>query len=115
MEKRLLINVVPELKTLVNEIKGSVKDSVEDVRETLSDAGLVVDATNTGIARALATDVLAKVFSNADVLAAVEKVTAQLLADTDYITSILPVMDAEEEVSEETETEEVEEEDAVVA
>lgn len=115
MAKRILINVVPELKNLVNEIKGNVKAGVESVHETLGDAGLAADTSDAGIARALATDVLAKVFSNADVRTAVEKVTAQLLADAEYIASIVPVVDAEEEISEEAEAEEVEEDEAVVA
>lgn len=110
--KRTLINVVPELKGLVNNIKSDVKAGVESVHSTLGDAGLVVELTDAGIARALATDVLSKVFSNGEVRAAVEKVTATLLADSEYLSGVLNTHISAAEVDEDAE---VEEADAVVA
>ena len=114
--KRILINVVPELKDLVNNIKSDVKAGVEGVHSTLGDAGLVVELTDAGIARALATDVLSKVFSNGEVRAAVEKATATLLADSDYLSAVLNAYISLAEIEAEPATDaEVEEEDAVVA
>lgn len=104
---RTLITGVEELKDLVAEMKQNVKENAEGVRDTLLASGYTVDATDAGIARVLAKDVLSKVFSNADVRAAVEKAAATLLSDTNYLSSILPVeqanVDAEEVDAEQAE------------